>query len=223
MSDTSNEQKKGEWLPYLKNPVVISIVITMLLLPFLKPLLTNIPQPPPVIADLPEFSLTDQNGNEFKKSNLIGNVHIVGFIFTRCQGICPFTIEAMKKLSHEYDSIKLPIKLIAISVDPDFDKPDVLLSYAKNKNLDLSRWHLLTGNRDPLIELIEGGFKLAAGSKIEDEKNLKDISHTSKLALVDGNGSLRGYFDTTKDGIDEIFHRSQHVLFSMSQKKISIK
>jgi len=92
MNNQYKDRKKGDWLPYLKNPVVISIIITMLLLPFLKPLLTHIPDLPDVIAEIPEFKLLDENGHSYGKENLIGNVHVVGFIFTRCKGVCPFTV-----------------------------------------------------------------------------------------------------------------------------------
>ncbi len=44
------------------------------------------------------------------------------------------------------------------------------------------------------------------------QDDLIDIAHTGKFVLVDGDGVIRGYYDHDPEGLDEIFHRSRHVL-----------
>ena len=39
-----------------------------------------------------------------------------------------------------------------------------------------------------------------------------DIPHTTKVVLVDGQHRIRGYYETDASGLDEVFHRAQHVL-----------
>jgi protein SCO1/2 len=39
-----------------------------------------------------------------------------------------------------------------------------------------------------------------------------DISHSGKFVIVDPQGGIRGYYDTDPEGLDEVYHRSRHVL-----------
>ena len=50
------------------------------------------------------------------------------------------------------------------------------------------------------------------GDPPADPNGLVDIAHSGKFVIVDGGGRIRGYYDTDESGLDEIFHRSQHVL-----------
>ena len=43
----------------------------------------------PVLGNINNFILYDQNGNEFSKEDLFGNYWISDFIFTTCAGPCP--------------------------------------------------------------------------------------------------------------------------------------
>ena len=47
---------------------------------------------------------------------------------------------------------------------------------------------------------------------MNDDPSLIDIGHGGRLVLVDGQGRVRGHYETTAVGIDEVFHRAQHVL-----------
>ena len=56
------------------------------------------------------------------------------------------------------------------------------------------------------------GFKTAMGEREELSGGFFDIAHAGKLVLVDRRGRIRGYYDYDAPGLDELFHRSQHVL-----------
>ena len=55
----------------------------------------------PVIAKLPEFTLTDKTGGSFGSADLHGEVWIADFIFTRCGGTCPMQTAEKVKLQEE--------------------------------------------------------------------------------------------------------------------------
>jgi len=47
-----------------------------------------------------------------------------------------------------------------------------------------------------------------------------DIAHSTKLALVDGDGRVRGFYGISDEhGTDEIFERAQHVLAEMERAR----
>lgn len=79
--------------------------------------------------------------------------------------------------------------LVTITADPDRDDPDELKKYAEHFGADPERWLFLTGPRDAIRDLSEKRFHLALGEQGGE------IMHSTKLALVDRRGHIRGYFD----------------------------
>ena len=74
---------------------------------------------------------------------------------------------------------------------------------------------------DPLADmqkLVVGGFA-SAMDKQTGPAGMVDIAHTTKLALIDADGNVRGYYSSDEVGIDELFHRSQHVLREQRQRQ----
>jgi len=158
----------------------------------------------PVIAALPEFVLDDERGQSSGLVDLHGKVWIADFIFTRCAGTCPLITHRMSELSKE--SAATPslrdVKFVSFSVDPDFDRPEVLREYGRANGADPSRWTFLTGTRDSVRGLVVNGFKLP----VEDQNDTAmPILHSEKFAVVDRLGRVRGVYDgLTDDGLKDL-------------------
>jgi len=60
--------------------------------------------------------------------------------------------------------------------------------------------------------VVVDGFKTPLAGPAPDDPSPMDIAHTGKLVLVDGAGRIRGYYDSTEMGLDEVYNRAQHVL-----------
>jgi protein SCO1/2 len=194
-----------------KNPFVWAAIAGMIALPMVRPLFRHEPKPPPVLWQIPSFSLTDHDGKAAGSDTLRGKVYVVGFFFTNCRSICPKLMEAKKSLQKRYKQWKADVHLVSITIDPENDTPAVLRAYAKKLGADLSSWTFLTGKDKAIRDLINKGFKSHVGPKTM-KNGVLDIAHTGNLALVDHKGRLRGTYRTDKEGLDEVFHRSQHVL-----------
>jgi protein SCO1/2 len=195
-----------------RNPFLWAFLIGIVTLTLMRPLLRREPAPPPVLGTLPSYTLVDSTGRAFGSSDLAGQVYVVNFIFTRCASICPELTRAMAALERRYDEEKVSgVHLVSISVDPDHDTPERLAEYASSQGLDTSRWSFLTGERGQIAALLLGGFRVPMGEP-ETLNDLIDIAHTGKLVLVDRKGGIRGYYDSQGTGLDEVFHRSRHVL-----------
>jgi len=204
-----SEDKK----PWYKNLFFWYFVIGVVTLTALRPFLRREPPAPPVVRRLPPFELVDQNHKTFSLSDLQDQVWVANFIFTRCGSICPILTHQMATLQERYDTYGVDeIKLLSISVDPEYDTPDVLRDYAARNGADPGRWTFLTGDLEAVRSLVVEGFATGMGDAIEDDAGMMDISHTGKFVIVDPSGGIRGYYDTDTEGLDEIYHRSRHVL-----------
>jgi len=146
--------------------------------------------PLPVIAQLPHFSLYDQNGQPFTLTSLTQTATVVDFIFTRCLGPCPMMAVEMGKIQKKFaDSPNL--HFVSVSVDPSHDKPPVLTEYASSIGAIPGKWNFLTGDGDSIIALSEQGFKLPASTW--------PAEHSTRFVLVDKRGQIRGYYDSSDD------------------------
>jgi protein SCO1/2 len=127
-----------------------------------------------------------------------GSVTVYDFIFTNCTGTCPIMTNNMRELTPKVAK-DAPVRFVSISVDPARDTPAVLADYAKRNRND-PRWTFLTGEREEIVKLSVQGFKLAAGDPMPGGEPLL---HSSKFAVADKNGIIRGYYDATDGPVPE--------------------
>lgn len=152
----------------------------------------------PELFPVPDTTLVDETGAPVNLGAMKGSVTVYDFIFTNCAGICPIMTNNMRAVAAGIDK-NAPVRFVSITVDPARDTPDVLAAYAKRVRND-SRWTFLTGNRDAIVNLSVKGFKLAAGDPMPGGEPLL---HSSKFAVADRNGIIRGYYDATDGNVPE--------------------
>ena len=143
----------------------------------------------PVIGEIPAFSLVDQDGDRFTLDNVKGNVWLADFIFTTCSGPCPIMTERMGMVQHDLLDID-KLKFVSFTVNPDYDTPEVLKKYAQRFDADVGSWSFVTGKYEQIQELIVEGFKMGDVEEI--------VFHSTRFALVDHEGNLRGYYSGTE-------------------------
>ena len=105
---------------------------------------------------VPPFALYDQDGNIITTDYLNGSVTILNFIFTRCSEpeMCPASTIKMKKLQGLVKKTEIPyVKFLSITLDPFFDTPGVLKSYARGYNLEESNFRLGTAGKTVISDL----------------------------------------------------------------------
>lgn len=157
---------------------------------------------------VPDFSLTERSNRPITRKDLDGKVWVANFIFTNCGGICPTMSSNMERLQ---ERLPKEVLLVSFSVDPTNDTPEVLTKYAKRYNADPERWLFLTGDADALQKLSLDGFKLALDTTSGTE--VEPITHSSRFALVDRQGNIRGYYGMEDaDALDRIVADVKHLL-----------
>ena len=159
------------------------------------------PDPLPVHATLPAFALTDAAGDRVTLADLRDTVWIADFIFTRCGGQCLDMTSRMRDLQQALDADP-EVRLVSFSVDPEYDTPAVLTSYAQRHGADEQRWLFLTGARADVYRLANEGFHLGAAEASEEQvaEGADLFFHSVKFVLVDGAGQIRGYYTATDSG-----------------------
>ncbi|MFV8753064.1 SCO family protein [Nannocystaceae bacterium ST9] len=209
--------RPAPWIVFLRKHIwLIGTLMLLLMITVMRPLLIRRPPPPEITGEVPAFMLVDQSGESFSREDMLAEdkVWVVGFVFTRCQTTCPAVSRAMLSFQDQIERSKLSdhVELIAVSVDPKHDTPEVLAEYAETLGADLEHWRFLTGSEAEIQHFVVDGFKLAVGEGKEIEPGVFDIAHSTKLALVDRWGNVRGYYSIDPDGLSELYHRTLRVM-----------
>jgi protein SCO1 len=152
----------------------------------------------PKLFPVPPTTLVDERGQSLSLDALKGSVVVYDFIFTSCTGICPIMTNNMRALTPLVEK-DAPVRFVSITVDPARDTPAVLSLYAARVRND-PRWTFLTGDRDAIVALSVKGFKLTAGDPMPGGEPLL---HSSKFAVADKQGMIRGYYDATDGTVPE--------------------
>lgn len=195
------------------NPWVLAALAGLVLIPALRPLLRFEPDPPPVLRQLPDWRLVDQNGQSFGSDDLAGEVYVASFLFTRCATVCPRLTASLRQLERRYREEGVEgVRLVSFSVDPEHDTPERLRDYAGSRSIALERWSLVTGAGPEVRSIVVDGFALPMGERLDLAGGLVDVAHAARLALVDRDGGVRGYYGSDAVGLDEVFHRTRQIL-----------
>ena len=167
--------------------IYIGIAIFLIITFFVKD--SQPSQQLPKIGSIPQFEFIDSNGNTVTLYNLKGKVWVADFIFTTCTMACPMMTGNMN-LVHKKFKKNDDVRLVSISVYPEYDTPDVLKEYASQYDADTEKWLFLTGDESSVKNIIKDGFKIGDFEEI--------IFHSEKFALVDKNGTIRAYYNGMK-------------------------
>ncbi|HEX9578438.1 MAG TPA: SCO family protein [Myxococcales bacterium] len=157
----------------------------------------------PVLAELPQFSLVDEQGRKFGRDEMLGKVWIADFVFTSCADACPRLQAKMRRIQ---DRLLPPeqggnMGLLSISVDPERDTPEKLREYGQLFGARPALWKHLTGPQREVERTVVKGFRIAMAkmpAPIKDNEiraEAFDIMHGERLVLVDRQGRIRGYYD----------------------------
>ena len=141
------------------------------------------------------FELTERGGRTVRDTDLRGKVWVASFVFTRCSSGCPQVTATMQRL--QKDLARYPdVRLVTFTVDPEHDSSDELRRYAAGYEADPERWLFLTGPDMDVYRLLREGFHITAEqNRGADRTPGNEVKHDTKLALVDRDGHIRGYYD----------------------------
>lgn len=143
------------------------------------------------LARAPEFEFLANDGTKVSNRDLLGKIWVANFIFTRCKGPCPLITSRMAELNQQLARAKTEdVKLVSVTVDPEYDTPGVLDNYAKQIGADPDEWKFLTGPKTQVEETIRKGFLQPLAEGGEDGP-----VHSARFVVVDREGWIRDFPD----------------------------
>lgn len=158
----------------------------------------------PVIGEIADFSMTNQEGQTVRRADLLGQVWVADVIFTRCPGPCATMTTRLADLQASIPP-DWPVKFVSLTTDPEYDTPEVLGRYATLFHADSRRWNFLHAAKSAIAELAVDNLKLVVLDKNEGRESPNDLFiHSTTLALVDKRGRLRGAFESVPLDVSKI-------------------
>ena len=135
--------------------------------------------------ELPDFELPECMGGTISRESLRGKRWLANFVFTRCAGPCPTMTRDMSELHRRVAVVNPDFRFVTFTVDPDYDTSEVLKKYADLFLADHDRWKFVTGDEEPLYDLIRRGFVQVVIPEIP-EKRIPgfEIAHSNRAVLV---------------------------------------
>ena len=160
------------------------------------------PKPLPVFGVLPPFQLLERSGETVRSADLRSHLWVADFFFSACPGPCLLMNKQMEAL---HRTLPKDVRCVSITVDPKADQPPSLRRYAEKFGVadDDAGWLFLTGKQETIYRLAREGFHLAASgpevSDLEEQDRTPLVAyiHSTRFALVDVDGRVRGIYDST--------------------------
>ncbi len=157
----------------------------------------------PVLGQLPEFSLVDQDQQVFARESMEGNLWVSAFVFTHCRSTCPRITAHMKGLQSRLSDVP-SAHFLSVSVDPRNDTPEVIKAYMTKNELDETNWRFVTGDEEAIRHVVVDGFRVGLGDEDSKAAGAEDIMHSNSFVLVDDKVQVRGYYRANNDGIADL-------------------
>lgn len=141
----------------------------------------------------PTAPLVDQAGRTLTVGDFAGRDVIVTFIYTHCPlpDYCPRMMARLNEAASRLVKAgrRDDVQMVAITVDPARDTPDVLAAYGKahidDEGDPFHRWSLLTGTPENIRTW-------AAFFALTYEPDGKEIAHGLRTAVLDRDGKVVG-------------------------------
>ena len=135
--------------------------------------------------------LVDQGGARRTLGDWRGQVLAVTFVYTRCPlpNFCPLIdrhFAAVQEQVRSSSDLHGRVRLVTVTLDPEYDTPAVLLRHAGQLKADPAVWSLLTGSREQ-VETFASQFGV---SIVRENAQPSELVHNLRTAVIDGNGRL---------------------------------
>lgn len=182
----------------------------------------------PIYGTVPDTSLTQSNGSPFSPTDLHGRVWVATLFFTHCSGTCPAMASQMATLQEKIGTEQVALVSVSVDPERDTlerlawyadmvkAKPGVwyFVTGEKDTLITLAEKHFHLGvglsgsDQEPApatVAEVSAETALEIPDYLEPEElaaletSADDIPHSTRFALVDQQGRIRGYYDGMED------------------------
>ena len=137
------------------------------------------------------FSFINQDGKTISNEDYKGKVYLVEFFFSTCPTICPKMNKNLVDIQNTFPD-RSDFGIASFTINPDYDKPSVLKTYAESYGVTNPNWHFMTGEKEAIYNLANTGFNLYAA---QVDGAAGGFEHSGNFALIDKEGYIRSRTD----------------------------
>lgn len=143
----------------------------------------------------------NQNGENITLQDIKGDVKVISMIYTRCKTTCPILLDNMMKLDSLISKdVKGKVHFILVSLDPSRDTYLDMKKFGEVRGLDYSRWSLLTGSVDNVLQLA-----VSLGIKYKKEVDGSYV-HSNLIIVLDKCGNIVYNHPGLNDDLFKLVH-----------------
>lgn len=145
---------------------------------------------PPI--PMPDFTLTNQAGENVKLSDLRGKAVLLTFGFTHCPDVCPITLGEMRSIHADLGEMSENLHFVFVTVDGSRDTPEVLTDYFATLRVD-GFMIGMTGTEQAIREM---GIPYGLDFRYSEADALGNytVEHTAGMFLLNTEGEwIRRY------------------------------
>ena len=136
--------------------------------------------------EAPQFALINQLRETVGPAAFEGNVVILTAIYASCPHTCPLILSQAKQAIEELSpEERKDLRVIAVTMDPEHDSPEVLHKLAENHGMESPLYNLVTGDTadvEPLLDRMEIARRRDPATGI--------INHANLFLLIDREGRV---------------------------------
>jgi protein SCO1/2 len=147
---------------------------------------------------VPSTPFIDQLGHPFSFDSLRGSTAVLAFIYTRCRDAreCPLISSNFHVLQEKLRGEN--VHLVEVTLDPGYDRPEVLAAYGRQFGADPARWTLATGDPERVLD-----FAAQFGVSAFPDPRV-GVIHSERTVLIDRDGAIRQLIDEVSWSPDEL-------------------
>ena len=155
------------------------------------------------------FNLINQDSSRVTfPDDFTDKVIVMGFIYTNCPDICPLTVLNMKLIQEKMKKEqKGEVEFVALSFDPERDKPYILKQYAGIREINLYNFNFLTGKKteiDSLLNIMHVYAFPDDTTKGPGGEEFYYMTHTDRITLIDKDGKIREDYSGSQADLDKL-------------------
>jgi protein SCO1/2 len=136
--------------------------------------------------EAPQFSLTNQLREAVGPAAFEGNVVILTAVYASCPHTCPLILtQAKASIAELSPEEREGLRVIAVTMDPENDSPDVLHKLAENHGMESPLYNLVTGDSADVEPLLD---RMEIARQRDPETGI--INHANLFLLIDREGRV---------------------------------
>jgi cytochrome oxidase Cu insertion factor (SCO1/SenC/PrrC family) len=146
-------------------------------------------------------AVLDENGRQNDLADLLGGrMTVLSFIYTRCGDVCPtatLNMSLLQDLAAKDAGLSQRLRLISMSFDPDYDRPEIMRDYAaewRSRDKAAPEWLFLTAPDRSALAPVLAGYNQAIDRIATGNSDAPAINHIFRAFLIDRHGRMRNIY-----------------------------